>query len=67
MENIVERLRTAARDTEAVENASVAHLLDEAADTIDRLRGLVNEMHAAIETSGFVLRNTDSGPNLVRY
>ena len=64
--NIVERLRDAANDTEAVENSSVAGLLDEAADTIDRLWSLANEMDAAIKTAGFVLRNTDSGPNLVR-
>lgn len=36
--NIVERLRDAANDTDAVENASVARLLDEAAAEIERLR-----------------------------
>lgn len=36
------------------------------ADQIQRLWELVNGMAAAIETAGFVYRNTDSGPNLVR-
>lgn len=39
MSDIVERLRFAADDTDAVENASVAYLLEEAAAEIKRLRG----------------------------
>lgn len=38
MEDIVERLRFAADDTDAVENASVAYLLEEAASELARLR-----------------------------
>ena len=57
--DLVQRLRDTAVPT--------VELCDEAADTIERLWGLANEMKAAIETAGFVLRNTDSGPNLVRY
>ena len=41
-------------------------LCGHAADEIERLWELVNGMSAAIETAGFVYRNTDSGPNLVR-
>jgi hypothetical protein len=33
---------------------------------VERLRGIVDGMEAAIETAGFIYRNTDSGPNLVR-
>ena len=35
-------------------------------DEIARLRELVDGLGAAIETAGYVYRNTDSGPNLVR-
>ena len=38
MEDIVEDLRATADDTDAVENASVARLLEKAADEIARLR-----------------------------
>jgi len=36
-------------------------------DEIARLRELVNGLSAAIETAGYVYRNTDSGPNLIRW
>jgi hypothetical protein len=35
-------------------------------EEIARLRELVNGLGAAIETAGYIYRNTDSGPNLVR-
>jgi hypothetical protein len=35
-------------------------------DEITRLRDLVDGLGAAIETAGYIYRNTDSGPNLVR-
>jgi len=48
--------------------------LEQAANEIEQLRAenkrlwqSVSDMKAAVETSGFVFRNTDSGPNLVRY
>lgn len=44
MEDIVERLRFAADDTDAVENASVASLLEDAAAEIHRLRITDEEM-----------------------
>jgi hypothetical protein len=34
-------------------------------DEISRLRELVDGLGAAIETAGYIYRNTDSGPNLV--
>ena len=37
-----------------------------AGNEILTLRERVKELEAAIETSGFVFRNTDSGPNLVK-
>jgi hypothetical protein len=40
--------------------------LQDAAKVIEGLRNHVGGLEAAIETSGFVYRNTDSGPNLVR-
>jgi hypothetical protein len=42
-------------------------LIRKMADEIERLGALVEGMEAAIETSGFVYRNTDSGPSLVEY
>jgi hypothetical protein len=38
MSDLVEKLRSTADDTDAVENASVAYLLEEAAAEIERLR-----------------------------
>jgi hypothetical protein len=35
-------------------------------EEIARLRDLVAGLGAAIETAGYIYRNTDSGPNLVR-
>jgi hypothetical protein len=35
-------------------------------DEIARLRDLVDGLGAALETAGYIYRNTDSGPNLVR-
>lgn len=35
-------------------------------EEIARLRELVDGLGAAIETAGYIYRNTDSGPNLVR-
>jgi hypothetical protein len=40
--------------------------LEQAASEIERLWRTVSEMKAAAETAGFVFRNTDSGPALVR-
>jgi len=36
-------------------------------EEIARLRELVDGLSAAIETAGYVYRNTDSGPNLIRW
>ena len=48
--------------------------LDHAADEIERLRSerqelwrAISDMKAAAETAGLIFRNTDSGPNLVRF
>jgi hypothetical protein len=35
-------------------------------EEIARLRDIVRDLGAAIETAGYIYRNTDSGPNLVR-
>jgi hypothetical protein len=35
-------------------------------EEIARLRDLVAGLGAAVETAGYIYRNTDSGPNLVR-
>jgi hypothetical protein len=58
----------------AGETASLLHYcVTHAADEIEQLRlrcdGLAadnDSMRAAIETAGFIYRNTDSGPNLVQ-
>jgi hypothetical protein len=52
----------AAADEIEVQRACTAAARDE----IARLRKLVDGLRAAIETAGFVYRNTDSGPNLVQ-
>ena len=48
--------------------------IESAADEIERLRDenkrqwqVISDMKAAAETAGLMFRNTDSGPNLVRY
>jgi hypothetical protein len=41
-------------------------LAESAVRRIIALQERVEELEAAIETSGFVFRNTDSGPNLVK-
>jgi hypothetical protein len=35
-------------------------------EMLDHARGRIKELEAAIETAGYIFRNTDSGPNLVR-
>jgi hypothetical protein len=49
MSDIVEKIRAAADDVDAVENASVAYLLEEAAAEIERLR-LTDEEREAIDS-----------------
>ncbi len=41
-------------------------LAEMAVHRIRSLQDRVEELEAAIETSGLIFRNTDSGPNLVR-
>jgi hypothetical protein len=52
MEDIVEDLRATADDTDAVENASVARLLEKAAGEIARLR-LTDAEREAVEAAMF--------------
>lgn len=79
-DDIVADLRECAEDSRASEGdyyadqyATAPEIFDRAADEIERLRKsncdlwrAVTDMKAAIETAGYVFRNTDSGPNLVR-
>lgn len=60
--DIVSRLR----NWRGLHLAHTGRLFEEAASEIERLRELVDCHLAAIETAGFIYRNTDSGPNLVR-
>ena len=46
---------------------SVSDFLDTVIRYIVARDAEIDGLRAAIETSGFVYRNTDSGPNLVRY
>ena len=67
--DIVESLRWVAKSAKPTD----AGQMRAAADEIERLRAerqelwrTVSDMKAAAETAGYVFRNTDSGPNLVR-
>lgn len=62
---LLERLRDRG-DAMKIVPTFALHAMLAAADDIEQLRGIVGEMRSAIETAGFVYRNTDSGPNLVR-
>lgn len=67
--DIVDSLRYVAQSAKPVD----AGQMRAAADEIERLRAdrqelwrAISDMKAAVETAGYVFRNTDSGPNLVR-
>lgn len=61
--SLCERLRGAAGF--ALMDAARGTVL-EAAEEIERQRAVIEAYRAAAETAGLVLRDTDSGPNLVR-
>ena len=65
MDDIVEDLRATAGDTDAVENASVARLLEKAADEIERLR-LTRGERRALEFAVGVYPLDDSIPDTLR-
>jgi hypothetical protein len=60
-DNLVQRLRDRAYSFKAPDP-----LVEEAANEIERLWRMVSVLKAAAEAAGFVYRNTDSGPSLVR-
>lgn len=63
MSNLVYLLRESIKACRAIDSSA---LLAQAADAIERLEGVVDAWEAAAESAGMILRNTDSGPNLVR-